>query len=108
MLQDLINNLAGFIREHSWTACIAWTASLLVIYGVDLVRLTKKIARSWYFVFRVLFFVVVCGFGYGFLTLSLARFIHSQMVTLNNLWLCISVILAYLLIGFLAEKNRVL
>ncbi len=108
MLQDLINNLAGFIREHSWTTCIAWTASLLVIYGDDLVRLTKKIARAWHFVFRVLFFVVVCGFGYGFITLLLARFLRSQMLSLNNLSLTISVIVAFLLLGFLAEKNRVI
>ncbi|MFT5905615.1 MAG: hypothetical protein ACI9E1_001213 [Cryomorphaceae bacterium] len=108
MIQDLINNLAGFIREHSWTACIAWTASLLVIYGDVLVRLTRNIARPWHFIFRVLFFVVVCGFGYGFLTLLLTRFIHSQIVTLNNMWLSISVITAYLLIGILAEKNKVL
>lgn len=108
MLQDIINPIAGFIREHSWTICIAWTASLLVIYGDDLARLTKGVARSWHFVFRVLFFVVVCGFGYGLITIFLARLIHSQLVRLDNLWLTISALAAFLLLGFLAEKHKVI
>jgi len=108
MLQDLINSLAGFIRENGWTICFAWTASLLVIYGDDLLRITKSIARAWHFFFRLLFFVVVCGFGYGAITIFLARFIHSKLGSLDNLWLCVSVITAYLLLGLLAEKNKVL
>lgn len=108
MLQELIDNLAGYIREYSWTLCLAWTASLLVIYGDELVRFTKRIARAWHFVFRILFFVVVCGFGYGAISFMLASLLHSKMVHLNNLSLVISVLIAYLLLGFLAEKNKVI
>ena len=108
MFQETINSLAGFIREYIWTVCFAWTASLLVIYGDELVRFTKRIARSWHFVFRVLFFVVVCGFGFGAVTIMLARFIHTKMASLNDLSLILSVLAAYLLLGFLAEKNKVI
>jgi H+/Cl- antiporter ClcA len=108
MVQEFINNIAGFIREYSMTCCFAWTSSLLVIYGDELIRFTKRIARSWHFVFRVLFFVVVCGFGFGAITIMLSRFLHSKMIGLNNLTLILAVLAAYLLLGLLAEKNRVI
>jgi H+/Cl- antiporter ClcA len=108
MLQEAITSLAGYIREFSWIICLAWTSSLLVIYGDELVRFTKRIARTWHFIFRVLFFVVVCGFGFGALTIMLSRFIHSKMISLNNLPLILAVLAAYFLLGFLAEKNRVI
>jgi len=108
MIEGIVNDLAIFVRTHSWPLCTAWAASLLVIYGSKLTRFTKNIARSWSFPFRVAFFVVVCGFGYGFLTLAIARLIHSQMLRLDNVWLTVSALGAFLLLGFLAEKHRVI
>jgi len=108
MLEEIINGIADLVREHSWTLCTAWAASLLVIYGGALAKFTKNIARSWNFAFRVLFFVAVCGFGYGILTLSIARLIHPQISKLGNTWLTLSVLGAFLLLGLLAEKRRVI
>jgi len=108
MLDELIKDFASLIRDHSWTICFAWTASLLVIYGDEMLRITKSIAQAWHFAFRLLFFVIICGFGYGALTIFISRYLHGKMILLSNLWLCISVIAAYIFLGFLAERNRVI
>ncbi len=108
MIEQIINSVAGYIRANSWTLCTAWAASFLVIYGGPLAKFTKNIARTWSFVLRVLFFVVVCGFGYGFLTLLIARSIHSQILKLSNVWLDSAVLGAFLLLGFLAEKRKLI
>ena len=105
-MNDIINDIARFLREHGRTICFAWTAALLVIYGGALARFAKNIAKAWHFVFRVLFFVLVCGFGYGLLTVFLARFLHSQLSHLDNIWYIVSVVAAFILLGILAEKKK--
>ncbi|MDB9741609.1 DUF3392 domain-containing protein [Akkermansiaceae bacterium] len=108
MWDDIVNGLAKFFREHSVTLCLAWCASIMVIYGNQMVRFTKNLVKSWHFMLRLLFFVLVCGFGYGIVTVYSAKLIHRLLIELPNLQLNIAVIISFLLLGFLAEKNRVI
>lgn len=105
-MQDLINDIASFLREHGKTTCYAWTAAILVIYGKELSRLAKSIARAWHFVFRVLFFVLVCGFCYGMLTVFVADLLHHSISQLSNLWYIVAVVSAFFTVGFLADRKK--
>lgn len=105
-MNEIINDIARFLREHGRTICVAWTASLLVIYGSKLTGIAKDIAKTWHFVFRVLFFVLICGFGFGLLTVYVAQLLHSQLRGLSNLWVILSVTIAFIILGILAEKKK--
>ncbi|MBT8036760.1 MAG: DUF3392 domain-containing protein [Verrucomicrobiae bacterium] len=105
-MQEIINNTAGYLRGHGDIICYAWTAAWLVLYGSVLAKFAKNVARSWHFVFRVLFFIVVCGFAYGMLTVLIASQIHQKLSRLNDSWYIVAVVSAFFLIGILAEKKR--
>lgn len=108
MLADFFHTIASFLLKHSWTLCMAWTASLLVIYGNKLVKISKEVVKSWPFLLRLLFFIFVCGLGFGMLTVFTANFLNSQINSLNDIQIVAVVLLAFLLLGLLAEKNKVI
>ena len=105
-MNDLINDLAQFLREHGWTLCHAWSASLLIIYGKFLANTAKSIAKTWHYFFRILFFVAVCGFGYGLLTVYLTRMLYQNLVQLSNLWCIIAICVGFLILGILADRKK--
>ncbi|MFT5882137.1 MAG: H+/Cl- antiporter ClcA [Crocinitomicaceae bacterium] len=105
-MNDIINDLARFLREHGWTLCYAWSASLLIIYGRVLANTAKNIAKTWHFFFRILFFLAVCGFGYGLLTVYLTKYLHRQLSQLPNLWYILAVFCAFLILGILADRKK--
>ena len=100
------NDLLSWVAQHRYQICIAWVASLLVIYGGPIARAVRNVARSWHFVFRVLFFVFVCAFGYGWVTLFTASHLSKQMGRLSSYWELAVVLLGFFLLGILAEKKK--
>lgn len=105
-MDEIINTLAKFLRQNSSTLCMAWIASFMVIYGRELATLAKKVAKSWHFIFRVLFFVLICGFGYGLLGVYLSKLLNKQMIQLNSIWIIVATLGAFLLLGLIADKKK--
>lgn len=105
-MQDFINYVANLLREHGKTICYAWTAAVLVIYGKELSRFAKNVVKAWHFIFRVLFFVIICGVFYGMLTVFVAELIYKNVSKLNNVWYIIAVLAAFFIVGFLADRKK--
>ena len=105
-MDGVIDLAAAFLRGHGYELCLAWTAALMVIYGNQLIKLSKNIAKSWHFLFRVGFFVIVCALGYGLLMVTLASYLNSHLSRLENGWYLTTVLLGFLTLGILAEKKR--
>ena len=105
-MNEAIDRAAAFLRGHGYELCLAWTAALMVIYGNQLVKLSKNIAKSWHFLFRVGFFVIVCALGYGLLMVTLASYLGRQLSRLGNSWYLTAMLLGFLTLGILAEKKR--
>ena len=106
MIYNWLDELAGWVAHNRYQICIAWVASLLVIYGVPIARVVKKTAKSWHFVFRILFFVIVCAFGYGWVTLFAAKQLSKQLSQLSSYWEIAVVLLAFIFLGCLAERKK--
>ena len=105
-MNEVIDQAAAFLRGHGYELCLAWTASLMVVYGSQLVKFSKNIAKSWHFIFRVGFFVILCALGYGLLMVALASYLNRQLSRLENGWYLTAVLLGFLTLGILAEKKR--
>ena len=105
-MDEYINEAAKFLRSHSYNICFAWTAALLVIFGSNLARFAKNMASTWHFVFRVIFFMIVCGFGYGILTVFVTRFLNQQLNSLSNIWVIIATLIAFFGLGVLADRKN--
>jgi len=106
MIEDTIVTVASFLRKHSYDICLAWTAALFVVYGNNLVQFAKVVSKGWHYVFRVLSFVIICGFGYGLLTVFIAKLLDSQIDKISNITVIGAFTAAFILIGFLASKKN--
>ena len=104
-MNEIIDRAAAFLRGHGYELCLAWTAALMVIYANQLIKFSKNIAKSWHFLFRVGFFVIVCALGYGLLIVALSKYLNRHLSRLENGWYLTAVLLGFLTLGILAEKK---
>lgn len=107
---DLINDL--LIRSGNWAhsnmdnITLALVATLLVVYGDHINKLVKKVLRPYPRIVRVIGFVFMCAFGYGFLTVLLTPVLANWFSLVNVKWLAPLVVTAFFSIGWIAEKKN--
>ena len=105
-MTEYVNDAADLLRQYGYEICLAWTAALLLVFGNNINKIVKNVAKSWHFLLRVLWFTLVCGFCYGLVPLFLAKFLHEQWITLENLHLLVSTAVAFIVLGIFAEKKN--
>jgi hypothetical protein len=103
---ELIEHLSHWIRPYLWHLCMALAATLLAIYGGKINKWVRSMITGYHFLVRLSIFVLVCVFGYGMLTLLLTRVIAAMLVQASLTWLFPIVLLTFIFVGYLAERQR--
>jgi uncharacterized membrane protein (DUF485 family) len=85
---------------------MVFTTSLLVIYGDNINRAVKGWVHDRHFVVRAFAFILLCSFGYAFLTSTITPAVTKALVWMGEPYLAVSVVLAFVLIGVLADRKR--
>ncbi len=107
---DLINEY--LIRSGNWAhghmdnITLALVATLLVVYGDHINRFVKQSLKPYPRILRVIAFVAMCAFGYGFLTVLLTPVLANWFGMVSIKWLAPLVAAAFLWIGWIAEKKN--
>lgn len=103
---------SGLLQLTQWMspyyAEIALTilATVLVVYGDVLNKHIKRMISPYHFVIRTAVFVLVCAFGYGLLMVFATPYVKQVLVWIPSLYRGISIILIFLVLGYLAEHRR--
>ena len=100
--------VSQWMRPRLVTICTALVATVFIIYGGNLNRFVRSVVRRWHFMLRLLAFVLVCAFGYGFLTIFLGSVLARGLGGLTDGVLFPVVLVCFLIVGVLAEQKRVL
>lgn len=106
MLLDFLTQIGSVLRPYNSDVALALVASLLVITGSDINRYIKRQISSANFVVRTTIFIVVCTFGYGALTVLLTNVVKTQLASLSNSYLAITVLACFLALGIYAERKQ--
>lgn len=106
ILNSLLSQLSGFMQAHLSAIALAMVATLLVIYGDMLNKRLKRLVSPYHFIIRSLVFVLVCAFGYGLLTVFAAPFVKQVILMIPYLYRGGAIVMAFLLLGYLAEHRR--
>ena len=85
---------------------VAFTSTILAVFGSEINGVVKRLVRRRTFVIRVSAFVALVTFGYGALNLALAHLISQMLMGANDLWLCPVVVSVFIGIGVLAESRK--
>ena len=100
--------VSQWMRPRLVMICTALVATVFIIYGSSLNRMVRKLVRRWHFVVRLLAVVVICAFGYGFLTVFLGAILARGVGGLSDGVLFPTVLVFFLVVGVLAEQKRVM
>jgi hypothetical protein len=85
---------------------LAYSATVLSVYGGDINNSIKKMIRKHNFLVRFGIFVALCTFGYGFLTIVIGNILVAYMSQLSNVWLISIIAILFILIGLIAEERK--
>ncbi|WP_019555714.1 DUF3392 family protein [Thiomicrorhabdus arctica] len=104
-ITDLINSLSSLMKTYLNEIVLSMVATLLVIYGNDILSFVKKQIGSLRIFLRISLFVAFCAFGFAFLTSFLTPLMSQTIGQVDKLWLPFIVIISYYLIGLAAQKK---
>ena len=102
---DLVLSLSKWSRSHLSDIALAIMATVLVLFGPALNAWVKRSIGHLNFVFRTVIFVLVCAIGYGLSIVYLTPMLASALSHLNNYTLSPVLLLSFILIGILADRN---
>ena len=85
---------------------VAFTSTILAVFGSEINGLVKRLIRRRTFIIRVSAFVALVTFGYGALNLILAHMISQMLMGADDLWLFPIVASVFIAIGVLAESRK--
>jgi Protein of unknown function (DUF3392) len=108
MLEQWYADAVAFALRHRLQIAVAFTASLLALYGTDITRAIKRRTRKWPFLARSAVFVLVVGFGFGALVLATAPLISRCLLLFGRQGVIPMVLLCVMGLGLLAQSRRLI
>ncbi|WDE03250.1 DUF3392 domain-containing protein [Thalassomonas viridans] len=103
---SLLTDIGAWLRPYQFQLALAIIATLLVLFGNDINRWIKKLLSGRHFIVRLVVFVLVCAFGYGLATVWLTSMLAQQLARIPNLYFMPACLLAFTLLGLLAQRQR--
>lgn len=98
--------LSRWLSPYYSQVAMTIVATVLVVYGDLLNKQIKKLLAPHHFVIRTIAFVLICAFGYGALIVFSTPHVKLLLLQIPNLYRGLSVVIVFLLLGYLAEHRR--
>lgn len=105
MLTNLLAEFSSWFRPHLTFIASALIATVLVIYGSRINKAVWALVKGAHFIIRTLVFIALCAFGYGALTVYMVPLLRELLLFSGTLWLGPVVVVVFVVIGILAEKQ---
>ncbi len=101
---DVLLQGAAYLKPYSGQLSVALVATLLVIYGDAINKTVRLFVKPYPFILRISAFVVLCTLGYGALTVWGASKVKMLMSALPDVYFAPTLFVAFIILGFLAER----
>ncbi|NLB62744.1 MAG: DUF3392 family protein [Fibrobacter sp.] len=105
-MQTWIHEIANFVRDHLPSISVGIVSTALVIYGASINKFFRKLTRKTGVILRFVLFVLLCSFGYGFVSSQAVKWLNHTISSLKDVQLLVVVFGAFLVLGFLAKQGR--
>lgn len=105
-IQSVLTQLSQWTQPYYSEIALTILATILVVYGDVFNKHIKRMISPYHFVIRTTVFVLVCAFGYGLLVVLATPYVKQIILWVPNLYRGLSVILVFLVLGYLAEHRR--
>lgn len=105
-MNEILIAASDLLRPHLYKVAMAITAAMLVMFGDHLNGFIRDTVKSYNFFVRLMVFILVVAFGYGALTLLLARLLTNLLAQIPKAYLCPALALIFIVIGLIAEEKK--
>jgi len=105
-IQSALTQLSQWMQPYYTEIALTILATILVVYGDVFNKHIKAMIRPYHFVFRTAVFVLICAFGYGLLLIFATPYVKQLILWVPYLYRGLTVLMVFLLLGYLAEHRR--
>jgi len=105
-IQSVLIQLSQWTHPYYSEIALTILATILVVFGDVFNKHIKRMLSPYHFVIRTLVFVLVCAFGYGLLVVFTTPYLKMLILWVPNLYRGLTVVLVFLILGYLAENRR--
>ncbi len=102
----LPNIVSAAVRPHLAGVALALSGTLLAIYGNDINGCVKAWVKQFPFVIRAVVFILLVAFGYGAAALAISHLVARWLGQVNDPYLALVTLCAFIAAGILAEHKR--
>ncbi|WP_044411521.1 DUF3392 family protein [Thiomicrospira microaerophila] len=107
-LTQILHFITSLVQPHLYAISLAMMATLLVIYGDNVMALLRQQIGSLGFFLKVTVFILFCAFGFGLITQYLTPLMVELFKMLGQTWLGIGVVGVFYLLGSLAQRKGII
>jgi hypothetical protein len=105
-IQSVLIQLSQWTQPYYSEIALTILATILVVYGDVFNKHIKRMISPYHFIIRTTAFVLVCAFGYGLLLVFATPYVKQLILWVPNLYRGLTVVLVFLILGYLAENRR--
>lgn len=112
-MADLLNIINALLLQiGQWLHAYLHHLSLLLVvclvslYANDIIKLTKGVVARRHFIIRVMCFVLITAFGFGFLVVWLSPLLTKVLLYFGIQWLGVTLLVAFFILGTIADRKN--
>jgi hypothetical protein len=106
MISQALIKLSRLLQPYNYHVAMTIMATVLVVFGDVLNKKIKRLLLGYHFLIRTFVFVLICAFGYGAIIVFCTPYLKDVIMLVPLSYRGISIILAFLLLGYLADNRR--
>ena len=107
-IETLNTYFVNLTQFYSNEISLAFVATCLVLFGDKINAFVRRRVIKWFFLIRIFVFVLLCVFGYGFITVTMRPLIHDVFLRIPQDYSFAFVVISFSILGVLAEKKRIM
>jgi hypothetical protein len=105
-MNEILISASQSLCPYLYKIAMAITAACLVLFGDHVNGWIRDMVKSYNFFIRLTVFIIVVTFGYGALTLLLAKALEQVLIMIPALYLLPVLMLIFIIIGIIAEEKK--
>jgi len=103
---EFLEKFAEFARSNSLSVAVAIEATTIAVFGGYINSFIRLVTKRMHFMVRFACYILVYAFGIGILSAKAVSFLQKFFLTLPPLHLLLLIAAVFLLLCFMAKKQR--
>jgi Na+-transporting NADH:ubiquinone oxidoreductase subunit NqrD len=106
VFESTVLSFGQWLKPYLYNISLLLVVCLVSLYANDIIKVTKRFVARRHFFVRVAVFVLVTGFGFGFLVVFATPLLCKLLLLFGTQWLGLMVICAFTVLGVIADKKN--